>query len=148
MVKAKSSKPKKRFFGLEERLHKLAKTMGVLIFLLPIVITGIIKFVPYMHFIYTGPELVKNVETLKTSVLVLTGAFKANVASIDSTTYKVNWKEHEYTVTIKVMFSGDTYAFVKDGEIGEQIFVVNYHRDTREWYFIDFSGNYIKLEKK
>ncbi len=144
MAKATNKEPK---LSLNDRLHKVAKTMGVLIFLLPIVITGITKLIPYVGFIYKGPELVINVETLKTSVLVLTGAFKANVATTDSTKYKVQWKGHKYTGTIKTMLSGDTYVFIKDGEIGEQIFVINFHKDTREWYFIDFEGNYIKLDK-
>lgn len=141
------AKVKNNFLNLNDKLHKVAKTLGVLIFLLPFIIGAFIKFIPYTHFIYTGPELVKNVEALKTSVLVLTGAFKANVAAIDSTVYKVQWRGHKYTGVIKTMLSGDTYVFIKDGEIGEQIFVVNYHRDTREWYFIDFEGNYVKLDE-
>lgn len=132
---------------LTDKLQAYYKIIGLLIFFAPIIVTGIKKSIPYFYFVAHGPELVTNVEELKQSLLVANGALSANSVNVDSVVYKANWRGHEYTARLKRMKSGDVYAFLQNGELGERCFIASCNKDKTHWYFIDFDGVYVKLEK-
>lgn len=137
-----------RFKDLNDKLQKATKVLVALTFLIPFIIGGVKKVQPYGEFVVKGPELVRDVRELKRSLLVVTGALADNAEFVDSIVYKVKWREHKYTGRLKRMKTGDVYVFLKDGDIGEQAFLAVYHKGTAQWHFIDFDGNYVKLEEK
>lgn len=136
-----------KFKELGNDIQKAAKILAAIMFLVPFIIAGVKWIKPYGEFVAKGPELVRDVRELKRSLLVVTGALADNAEFVDSITYKVEWRDHKYTGRLKSMKTGDVYVFLKDGEIGEQAFLALYHKGTSQWHFIDFDGNYVKIEK-
>lgn len=136
-----------KFKNLNEKLQLAIKIVGAFIFLSPLIITGIKNAVPYLQFVVKGPELVSNVQELKRGLLTVTGALADNAEFVDSILYSIEWRDHKYTGRLKRMKTGDIYVFLKDGEVGEQVFLAIYHRGTSKYHFIDFDGNYIKIDK-
>ncbi len=136
-----------KFKDLNNKLQSAVKVITAVVFLSPFIITGAKKTVPYMQFVAKGPELVSNVAELKRGLLTVTGALADNAEFVDSITYNVEWRGHKYTGRLKRMKTGDIYVFLKDGEIGEQVFLAIYHMGTGKYHFIDFDGNYVKIEK-
>ena len=137
-----------KFKNLNEKLQLLIKIVGALIFLSPLIITGVKKTVPYLQFVAKGPELVNNVRELKSGLLVATAAAFANMEDVDSTIYIIHWKDHTYRGRLSKTKSGNVYVAVRDGEIGEQLFAAAYDYKWFSWYFIDFEGNRVDLIEK
>lgn len=140
-------KKESKLKSLNEKLQPVIKLVGAIVFLTPLIWTGIKKSVPYFQFVVKGPELVSNVEELKRSLLTITGAFADNSISIDSTEiYVATWRNHKYKARLKRMKTKDVYVFLKDGEMGETSFLAIYHHGTNTWNFIDHDGVWITLE--
>ena len=136
------------FKRITKKAEELKYVLGLLVFFTPLIISGIKSAIPYLNFIKRGPELVHSVDELKTGLLVATAAVSANMETIDSTIYTINWKGHEYKGILSKSKSGIIYVSVRDGEIGEQMFAAAYDNKWFQYYFIDFDGNRINLENE
>ena len=139
-------KKKSKVKYLNERLQPVIKLVGAIVFLTPLIWTGIKNVVPYIEFVNKGPELISSVKELEDALLVTTGALSANAEKIDSTIYKATWRGVEHTAIIRRMRSGDIYIFIQNGHIGERVFKADRNIDRGYWSFTDFYGEYVKLE--
>ena len=128
---------------LNNKVQKYIKIVSTLVIITPSIIVGVKKSIPYINFVIKGPELVNNVSELKEALLLTNSILSANLECVDSTEYKVNWKDHLYRGKLKSTKSGN--VFLRDGIIGVQSFAASYDNDNCKWYFIDFDGNRIDL---
>jgi len=143
----KQKKDTNLFSRIIKKAEDMKYTLGLFIFFTPMVITGIKGLIPYIKFVGKGPELVSSVQALEQGLLVTTSALSADMENIDSCLYKIDWCNHIYTGILKRSKSGNNYVFVRDGKLGVQVFGVYYDYDNFIWYFYDFKGKRINLNK-
>ena len=133
--------------GLNVKLQIVIGFMIAIGFFYPIVKNLFQEGKPYIEFVERGPELVKSVDELRESLFVLTGVIASDLPSIDSCEYSIEWHGNEMTGRIKSTRSGNIYVFIPTETVGERTFILNYNKDTKRWFFIDFDGHYVELKR-
>ena len=138
----------KWFNSLERWVKRIIAIVAILTALSPILTSTIKVSKKYVRFVLDGPELLNDIQELKSSLFVLTGVVPASLEDVDDNEYYLYLGGVRIEGRIKRTISGDLYVFIPDEEMGEKAFSVVYHNDRSEYYFIDFSGKYIPLIKK